>query len=264
MRLKNNITHMINDFQSCGPNKTIINNAQNLKSIIDYIDQNDQNYAIISLDQEKAFDRIEHNFLKIVLKKFNFPSNFINWFNIIYTYIESKVLVNGTFTPNFKILRSVRQGCSLSMFLYALGLEPPIFKINANTLIQGIKLPNLHKQIKSLQHADDTIVIIKNTNSYNKLQEETKDYSKNSGSKINNDKTEILAFGNWDQLKMQISDALFKTNIKVYGIIYGENEIKENYEPKIQKIKQRTHKWNKHHFNILERIIILKTYIFSL
>ena len=264
MRLKNNITHMINDFQSCGPNKTIINNAQNLKSIIDYIDQNDQNYAIISLDQEKAFDRIEHNFLKIVLKKFNFPSNFINWFNIIYTDIESKVLVNGTFTPNFKILRSVRQGCSLSMFLYVLGLEPLIFKINANTLIQGIKLPNLHKQIKSLQHADDTIVIIKNTNSYNKLQEETKDYSKNSGSKINNDKTEILAFGNWDQLKMQISDALFKTNIKVYGIIYGENEIKENFEPKIQKIKQRTHKWNKHHFNILERIIILKTYIFSL
>ena len=187
---------MINDFQSCGPNKTIINNAQNLKSIIDYIDQNDQNYAITSLDQEKAFDRIEHNFLKIVLKKCNFPSNFFHWFNIIYTDIESKVLVNGTFTPNFKILRSVRQGCSLSMFLYALGLEPLIFKINANTLIQGIELPNLHKQITSLQHADDTIVIIKDTNSYNKLQEETKDYSKNSGSKINNDKTEILAFGN--------------------------------------------------------------------
>ena len=165
---------MINDFRSCGPNKTITNNAQNLKSIIDYIDQNDQNYAIISLDQEKAFDRIKHNFLKIVLKKFNFLSNFINWFKIIYTDIESKVLVNGTFIPNFKILRSVRQGCSLSMFLYALGLEPLIFKINANTLIQGIKLPNLHKQIKSLQHTDDTIVIIKNTNSYNKLQEETK------------------------------------------------------------------------------------------
>ena len=53
---------MINDFKSCGPNKTIINNDQKLKSIKDYIDQNDQNYAIISLDQEKAFDRIEHNY----------------------------------------------------------------------------------------------------------------------------------------------------------------------------------------------------------
>ena len=166
---------MINDFQSCGPNKTIINNALNLKSIIDYIDQNDQNYAIISLDQEKAFDRIEQNYPKIVLKN-NFPPNFIKWLNIIYTDIESKVLVNGTFTPNFKILRSVRQGSSFSMFLYALGLEPLIFKINANSLIQGIKLQNLHNQIKSLlmQHADNTIAIIKNTISYHKLQEETK------------------------------------------------------------------------------------------
>ena len=75
MRLKNSITHMINDFQKCGPHKTIINNAPNLKSIKDYIDQNDQNFAIISHDQEKAFDRIEHSLLKIVLKTINFPSN---------------------------------------------------------------------------------------------------------------------------------------------------------------------------------------------
>ena len=63
---------------------------------------------------------------------------------------------------------------------------------------------------------------------------------------------------------MQISDTLFKPNIKVYGIIYGENEVKENYEPNIQKLKQRTHKRNKQHFNILVIIIILKTYNFKL
>ena len=58
---------MINDFQSCGPYKTIINNAQNLKSIIDYIDQNDQNYAIISLDQEMNI-----TFLKLYSKNLIF------------------------------------------------------------------------------------------------------------------------------------------------------------------------------------------------
>ena len=56
---------MINAFQSCGPNKTIIDYAQNFKSIKDYIDQNGQNYAIISLIKEKAFDRIELNFRKL-------------------------------------------------------------------------------------------------------------------------------------------------------------------------------------------------------
>ena len=73
MRLKNNILTILNNFQSCGPNKSIINNVLNLKSIISYIRQNDQKYAIIALDQEKAFDRIEHNFLKIVFKNLTFP-----------------------------------------------------------------------------------------------------------------------------------------------------------------------------------------------
>ena len=62
---------------------------------------------------------------------------------------------------------------------------------------------------------------------------------------------------------MQISDTLFKPNVKVYGIIYRENEIKENHEPKIRKNKQRTHKWHKQHFNMIERIIILKTSILA-
>ena len=184
MRLKNNISTILNNCQSCGPNKSTINNALNLKSIISHIRQNDQKYAIIALDQEKAFDRIEHNFLKIVFKKFDFPPNFIKWFEMLYTNIESKILINGTFTPIFKILRSVRQGCPLSMFLYALGLEHMIFKINSNPHILGIDLPNCENNTKSLQHAGDTIVIIKDKKSYKYLNEETNLFGKNSGSKL--------------------------------------------------------------------------------
>ena len=53
-RSKQDITDIVNGFLSCGPNKSIINNALNLKTTIQYIIQNDQIYAIISLDQEKA------------------------------------------------------------------------------------------------------------------------------------------------------------------------------------------------------------------
>ena len=52
-------------FKAVDPIKQFINYAQNLKSIKNYIDQNDQNYAIISLIKEKAFDRIELNFRKL-------------------------------------------------------------------------------------------------------------------------------------------------------------------------------------------------------
>ena len=53
--------------------------------------------------------------------------------------MSSKVMVNGTFTEEFKIFRSVRQGCPLSMLLYVICLEPLIYKINNNIFIKGLK-----------------------------------------------------------------------------------------------------------------------------
>ena len=57
-------------------------------------------FALISMDNEKAFDVlcVEHNFIKKVLIKFNFPPTIIKWFDILYDNIESKILINGTFT----------------------------------------------------------------------------------------------------------------------------------------------------------------------
>ena len=38
----------------------------------------------------------------------------------------------------------------------------------------------------------------------------------------------MLTLCNWDNLNESISETLFKTKIKVYGIIFGENETQEN------------------------------------
>ena len=53
--------------------------------------------------------------------------------------MSSKVMINGTFTEEFKIFRTVRQGCPLSMLLYVICPEPFIYKINNNISIKGLK-----------------------------------------------------------------------------------------------------------------------------
>ena len=140
----------------------IQDNALNLHSIITYAKQNNMPLALISMDNEKAFDRVEHNFIKKVIIKFNFPPT-SEWFNILYDNTESKHLINGTFTENVDIKKGVMQGSALSMHLYILSLEPLIYKISNSPNIKGIHIPNLNKGIKTVQHADDTTY-----NNYNK------------------------------------------------------------------------------------------------
>ena len=91
-----------------------------------YAEHKDIPVALVSLDNEKAFDRVEHNFLYKTLLKYNFLTHFVRWFEIIYTDIHSKIMVNGAFTRDISVDRGVRQGCPLSMLLYILSLEPLI------------------------------------------------------------------------------------------------------------------------------------------
>ena len=98
-RLKQINTNIINNLQTSGlMNKSIINNALNIENIINYIEENEEEALIISLDQEKAFDRVEHKYLFKVLEKYNFPNNFINLIKIIYSNIKTKIQINGCFT----------------------------------------------------------------------------------------------------------------------------------------------------------------------
>ena len=71
-------------------------------------------------------------------------------------------MVNGAFTVSFDRMRSVCQGCPLSMVLYVICLELLIYKITENQNIKSIKIPNCIYEIKSIQHADDMTDIVIN------------------------------------------------------------------------------------------------------
>ena len=86
--------------------------------------------GVISLDQEKAFDRVEHTFLWKVMEKFGFSAGFITKIKVLYSVIES---------ASFRVCRGIRQGCALSGMLYALSLEPLLSKIRS--ILQGLVLP---------------------------------------------------------------------------------------------------------------------------
>ncbi|TPX33808.1 hypothetical protein SeLEV6574_g08336 [Synchytrium endobioticum] len=79
--------------------------------------------VIVFLDQEKAYDRVDHKFLYKLLRIWNFPDNFIKLVEQMNEKSKFRVKINGNLTPEEKAQRGLRQGDPLSCYLYLIVME---------------------------------------------------------------------------------------------------------------------------------------------
>ena len=126
--------------------------------LIDYAERQDLPVALLSLDQEKAFDRVDWDFLLRILEKLNFGAGFRAWIKRFYTDVESAVVINGWTSSFFHPSLGVRQGCPLSPLLYVLCIEILVVSIRNAPDVTGVHLPNSLEQFKCLGYADDTTI----------------------------------------------------------------------------------------------------------
>uniref|UniRef100_A0A2N9IZP5 C2H2-type domain-containing protein n=1 Tax=Fagus sylvatica TaxID=28930 RepID=A0A2N9IZP5_FAGSY len=84
---------------------------------------------ILKLDLEKAYDRLEWDFIREVLTFFKFPPPFVDLVLDCVSTSSFSILVNGGQLENFKPSRGIRQGDPLSPYLFILCLEYLSLKI---------------------------------------------------------------------------------------------------------------------------------------
>ena len=77
---------------------------------------------LVTMDIEKAFDSLDHNFLISTLEKYGFGQNFISWVKILLNNQESYVINGGKTTKYFMLSRGACQGDPISAFLFILAL----------------------------------------------------------------------------------------------------------------------------------------------
>ena len=71
---------------------------------------------IISIDAEKAFDKIQHPFLIKTLSKVGIEGAFVNIIKAIYERPTANIILTGQKLRAFPLSSGTRQGCQLSLW----------------------------------------------------------------------------------------------------------------------------------------------------
>jgi retron-type reverse transcriptase len=132
----------------------------------------DKNYLIISIDAEKAFDKIQHHFMIKALRKLRIEGKYLNIIKAIYDKPTASIILNGEKLKPFPLKSGTRQGCPLSPLLFNIVLEFLARAIRQEEEIKGIQTGT--ETVKTNLSADDMILDLKDPkNSTQKLLQQT-------------------------------------------------------------------------------------------
>ena len=99
-------------------------------SVIHHINKlKNKNHMILSIDVEKAFDKIQHPFLIKTLQKVGIMGTYLNMIKAIYDKPTVNIILNGEKLKEFLLRSGTRQGCPLSPLLFSIVLEVPATSI---------------------------------------------------------------------------------------------------------------------------------------
>ena len=92
--------------------------------MIHHIDKlKNKNRMIISIDAEKASDKIRHPFMIKILQKVGIEGTYINIIKAIYDKPTANIILNGEKLKAFPLRSGTRQGCPISPLFFNIVLE---------------------------------------------------------------------------------------------------------------------------------------------
>lgn len=229
--------------------RNISNDILDLMSLINFCETEKQQAILISVDFQKAYDSLQHNSLREILKAYGFGEVFIEMIMLCYKDVRTAVMNNNQWSSWIKVKSGLRQGCTLSCGIFILAISIIGLRIKQNNNIRGIRVANKEKKLN--QYVDDLWNVIKyEISSFQELLFEYSEFEDFTGLAINYDKTEILRIGS-----LRGSDAQFYSTlplkwsdgpIKILGISVHpsyEEMLDLNYKEINSKIEMLLKTW---------------------
>nr|AAS66223.1 LRRG00132 [Rattus norvegicus] len=216
-------------------------NIRKTINVIHYINKlKEQNHMIISLDAEKAFDKIQHPFMIKVLERIGIQGPYLNIVKAIYSKPVANIKLNGEKLEAIPLKSGTRQGCPLSPYLFNIVLEVLARAIRQQKEIKGIQIGK--EEVKISLFADDMIVYLSDPKSSTReLLKLINNFSKVAGYKINSNKSVAFLYTKEKQAEKEIRETtpfiIDPNNIKYLGVTLTK-QVKDLYNKNFKTLRK--------------------------
>ena len=185
---------------------------------------------------------------------------------LFYKDAKSYVSNNGNLSEFFKVQRGVRQGCSLSQYLFIICIELLSNTVMKHPDIKGIRIEGT--EFKTSLFADDAAFIMDGTRkSFETLINIMDNFSYISGLRLNTNKCQVLRIGS-----MKINTTEYLKNRKYVwrsdeanclGMTFITNKrniFLSNLEPKIKEFENCLEQWQHRTLTLMGKFVVIKNY----
>ena len=173
-----------------------------------------KNHMIISIDAEKAFEKIQQQFMMKTLQNVSIEETFFNIIKAIYDKPTANIVLNGEKLKPFPLRSGKRHRCPLLPLLFNIVLEVLATSVREEKEIKEIQIGK--EAVKLSLFADDMILCIDNPkDAIRKLLELVNEFGKVSGYKINAQKSLAFLYTNNEKSEREIMETLPFTIAKI-------------------------------------------------
>ena len=150
----------------------------------------------IKLDMSKVYDQVEWGYLDAMMQKMGFQERWISLMMMCVTTVSYSVLINGEPKGRIVPTRGLRQGDPISPYLFLLcaeGLSAMLQRNEGREVLRGVQVCRRAPRVSHLLLVDDCIVFCKASMEEGlKVTKILEDYERESGQKLNKDKTSLF------------------------------------------------------------------------